>query len=107
MGGNWMVAPDELPDTQPITVNVKRGGLLLIHCRTPHGSQPNRSDSIRWSMDLRWNDARLPNGRPHLPGLFVRSKESPDLVVHKREEWLNAWKLARASSRGARFYRWT
>ena len=79
---------------------------LAIHCRTPHGSQPNRSDSIRWSMDLRWNDARMPNGRPHLPGLYVRSQESPELVVHEREEWLTAWKFARASSRGARSYRW-
>ena len=53
-------------------------------------------------MDLRWNDARMPNGRPHLPGLYVRSQESPALVVHEREEWLTAWKFARASSRGAR-----
>ncbi|MEE2657187.1 MAG: phytanoyl-CoA dioxygenase family protein [Candidatus Latescibacterota bacterium] len=105
-GGNWMMAPDELPDIEPVAVPVKRGGLIIIHCRTPHGSQLNRSDRIRWSMDLRWNDARKPNGRPHLPGLYVRSREAPELVVHDREEWLTAWKFARASSRGARFYRW-
>ncbi|MEE3258866.1 MAG: phytanoyl-CoA dioxygenase family protein [Candidatus Latescibacterota bacterium] len=106
-GGNWMVAPDELPATKPVTIPVKRGGLLAIHCRTPHGSQPNGSDRVRWSMDLRWNDARKPNGRPHLPGLYVRSQESPELVVDDREEWLTAWKFARVSSRGARSYRWT
>lgn len=105
-GGNWMIAPDELPPWDSITIPVKRGGLIAIHCRTPHGSQPNRSDAIRWSMDLRWNDARKPNGRPHLPGLFVRSREAPELVVHDRQEWLTAWKFARVSSRGARTYRW-
>ena len=105
-GGNWMVAPDELPATEPVTIPIKRGGLLAIHCRTPHGSQPNRSDSIRWSMDLRWNDARMPNGRPQLPGRYVRSQENPELVVHDHQEWITAWKFARVSSRGARSYRW-
>ncbi|NKB67171.1 MAG: hypothetical protein GKR89_08930 [Candidatus Latescibacteria bacterium] len=106
MGGNWMVAPDELPDVEPVTIPVQRGGLLAIHCRTPHGSQPNKSEGIRWSMDLRWNDARKPNGRPHMPGLLVCSRENPDLVVDDRQEWLNAWKVAQVSSRGARSYRW-
>ena len=105
-GGSFTVDPAELPDWDPVTIPIQRGSLLAIHCRTPHGSQPNHSDSIRWSMDLRWNDARMPNGRPHLPGLYVRSQESPELVVHEREEWLTAWKFARASSRGARSYRW-
>ena len=105
-GGGWMIAPDELPQVEPVIVPVKRGGLILIHCRTPHGSQPNRADTIRWSMDLRWNDARKPNGRPHLPGLFVRSTESPELVVTDRAEWVAAWKIAQISRRGARTYRW-
>ena len=105
-GGNWMVAPDELPPWDPVTIPVKRGGLLAIHCRTPHGSQPNSSDGVRWSMDLRWNDARKPNGRPHLPGLLVRSTESPELVVTDRAEWVAAWKIAQVSRRGARSYRW-
>lgn len=105
-GGNWMVDPNELPNTEPVTVPVERGGILMMHCRTPHGSQPNQADTIRWSLDLRWNDARMPNGRPHLPGLYVRSIENPELVVHDREEWETAWKFARAGSRGARTYRW-
>ena len=106
MGGNWMIASDELPQVEPVRVSVERGGLILIHCRTPHSSQPNRADSIRWSMDLRWNDARKPNGRPHLPGLLVRSSDSPELVVDDHAEWLAAWKVASVSRRGARTYRW-
>ena len=106
MGGNWMIDPVELPPVEPVAIPVRRGGLLAIHCRTPHSSQPNRSDGIRWSMDLRWNDARKPNGRPHMPGLLVRSSAHPELVVRDLEEWRTAWKLARVSSRGARSYRW-
>ena len=77
----WAIADEEQPQGEPVTIPVKRGGLIMIHCRTPHGSQPNRADTIRWSMDLRWNDARMPNGRPHLPGMLVRSQETPELVV--------------------------
>jgi hypothetical protein len=106
MGGSYTVASDELPQVEPVIVPVKRGGLIIIHCRTPHGSQPNGSGGVRWSMDLRWNDARKPNGRPHLPGLYVRSGEDSDLVVREHSEWLTAWKVARVSSRGARTYRW-
>lgn len=106
-GGSFTVAPDALPAGQPLTIPVKRGGVLLLHCRTPHGSAPNRSSRVRWSMDLRWNDARKPNGRPHLPGMLVRSSDTPELVVNDRAEWQTAWKMARVSARGARTYRWT
>lgn len=104
-GGSYTVAPEELPDTEPVTIPVQRGGMILLHCRTPHSSEPNRSDGIRWSMDLRWNDARLPNGRPQLPGMLVRSLESPELVVD-HAEWVTAWKLAQVSRRGSKLYRW-
>ena len=104
--GNWEIAEDEKPAGEPVKAPVKRGDLLMMHCRTPHGSQPNRADTLRWSMDLRWNDARKPNGRPHLPGMLVRSQETPELAITDHAEWLTAWKLAKVSSRGARWYRW-
>jgi hypothetical protein len=105
-GGSWSVAPEELPDIEPVTVPVQRGGMILLHCRTPHSSEPNRSDGIRWSMDLRWNDARMPNGRPQLPGMLVRSTETPELIVSEHADWLTAWKFAQVSRRGSRLYRW-
>ncbi len=105
-GGSYTVAPEELLDTEPVTVPVQRGGLILLHCRTPHGSERNRSEGIRWSMDLRWNDARMPNGRPQLPGMLVRSEETPALVVTDRQEWLAAWRLAQVARRGTQLYRW-
>ena len=105
-GGSWSVAPEELPDIEPVTVPVQRGGMILLHCRTPHGSEPNRSEGVRWSMDLRWNDARMPNGRPQLPGMLVRSTETPELVVTEHADWLTAWKFAQVSRRGTKLYRW-
>jgi len=91
-----------MPEEQPVTVPVGKGGVLLLHGRTPHGSEANRSDIVRWSMDLRWNDARQPTGRP-LPGLLVRSEENP-LTTY--QDWLNAWKEARADTRPRKMWRW-
>jgi hypothetical protein len=105
-GGSYTVAPEELPDIEPVTVPVQRGGMILLHCRTPHSSEPNRSAGVRWSMDLRWNDARMPNGRPQLPGMLVRSTETPELLVTEHAQWLTAWKFALVSRRGSRLYRW-
>ena len=102
----WTITDDEKPEGEPVTIPVERGGLIMLHCRTPHGSQPNRAGTIRWSMDVRWNDARKPNGRPFFPGMLVRSEETPELVVTDHVEWLTAWKFAKVSSRGAIPYRW-
>ena len=69
----WQIAPDLLPQGDPLTLPAARGDLILLHCRTPHGSLLNRSNEVRWSLDLRWHDARKPGGRP-LPGIHVRSR---------------------------------
>lgn len=43
--------------------NVDYGGVLLFSNMIVHRSCHNRSNDIRWSMDLRWQDPRQPNGR--------------------------------------------
>lgn len=98
----WMVDPALLPTSEPVVLPVRRGGLVLLHGRTPHGSLPNSSDTVRWSLDLRWNDARKPCGRP-LPGLLARSQH------HKTTsyaDWLAAWATVKADTTPRIFYRW-
>lgn len=98
----WMIAEDLLPRGEPVTIPVKKGDVILIHCRTPHGSGPNRSDAVRWSLDLRWHDARKPGGRP-LPGLLVRSREK---VIPVHAAWVRAWEEVKADTRPRKLYRW-
>jgi ectoine hydroxylase-related dioxygenase (phytanoyl-CoA dioxygenase family) len=64
---------------------VAKGGALLLTNRTPHGSFENRTELVRWSMDLRYQSAGLPtNARiTRLPGeLTSRGKtiDDPDFV---------------------------
>lgn len=59
---NYLEIPDsELPQgVKPVCLEVKKGGVVLLHNRTPHVSYANRSDVVRWSMDLRYQSASLP-----------------------------------------------
>jgi ectoine hydroxylase-related dioxygenase (phytanoyl-CoA dioxygenase family) len=65
-GGNagFLVIKDEdLPDDpgRAIPAACPRGGVVFMTNRTPHCSTPNRSDHIRWSIDLRFQAASVPS----------------------------------------------
>ncbi len=65
-GGNagFLVIEDtELPPTpaQPVVAAVPLGGAVFMTNLTPHCSTPNYSDGIRWSVDLRYQGADVPN----------------------------------------------
>lgn len=65
VGNTWYVGLDEseIEKTLGVAVNddsievaeVKRGGLVLLNNLSPHMSTLNRSENIRWSLDLRYN----------------------------------------------------
>lgn len=67
---NYLVILDEdLPaDIQPVPVPVPRGGVLFMTNLMPHASFVNRSDHMRWSIDLRYQSASVPNNIGKLPG---------------------------------------
>ncbi len=49
------VAPDDLPDVAPVTLDAAPGDVVLFHNRTVHRATPNRRDDfVRWSLDIRW-----------------------------------------------------
>lgn len=65
-GGNagFLVIEDQdLPDDprKAVTAACPRGGVVFMTNRTPHCSTPNYSDHIRWSIDLRYQSAEVPN----------------------------------------------
>ena len=98
----WTISEDERPAGEPVIVPAQKGDVILIHGRTPHGSVPNWSDHVRWSLDLRWHDARKPGGRP-LPGMLVRSTDQP---ITCYEDWIQAWQDAQADPTPRKMYRW-
>ena len=98
----YLTIPDEeLPsDVEPVCVPVAKGGVLLLTNMTPHASFANRTDAVRWSMDLRYQDAALPTNAditrlpdemisPDAPSacyppeadFLVRSRRRPEEVI--------------------------
>ena len=115
-GGNadFLVIKDEhLPadPRQAITAACPRGGVVFMTNRTPHCSTPNTSDHIRWSVDLRFKAADVPNNvglepasldaegkadaafyeqvnvacYPPDADFLVHSREHPERVINYRE----------------------
>ena len=77
-----------LPDGEQVQCPVPLGGVLLIQHKTIHRSVPNHSDHIRWSLDIRYSDPRMPTGRDGVPGFIARSKAQPAAVANNLRDWL-------------------
>jgi phytanoyl-CoA hydroxylase len=109
--GHYLVIPDaEFKEHQPVCAPVKKGGLLLLTNRTPHASFENKTDIVRWSIDLRYQSAFLPtnasitrlpgeaqpaatNGvpvacNPPEPDLLVRSRRRTEEVLKTPEQFI-------------------
>lgn len=104
--GYLAIAGQDLPPREPVTVPVPLGGVLFLTNCTPHCSTPNTTDVVRWSIDLRYQDAALPNNVGEGPEEFslerpqheiacyppeadfvVQSRENPDSAVANWEEF--------------------
>jgi len=69
-----------LPNGNKVCVPVKKGGILLLHNRTPHASFENSSEDVRWSMDLRYQSAALPTNAD-ITRLEGEATQGPDSDV--------------------------
>ncbi len=68
-------------------IPVKAGGAVLFNDRCIHMSTANRSDSVRWSVDLRYQPTDQDPMRRHGAGFLARSREHPERVA-TLQDWL-------------------
>lgn len=78
-----------------IPLEVKAGGMVLLHKLTEHGSLENLSDDIRWSFDLRYQPIGQPTGRDVFPGFVARSASDPGSALTDPAQWAELWWQAR------------
>ena len=86
---SWYLYIDEadLPAGDIVTCEMKFGSVLFLNQLVPHRSLENRSDKIRWSVDLRWQNPALPNGDQGGAGVIpMRKASDPSFTV----DW-DAW----------------
>ena len=82
-GGNAgfpVILDDDLPPGDAVPVPVKRGGALLMTNATPHCSTVNATDTIRWSVDLRYQNKGVPNNLS-LDDEATVIPENPDILL--------------------------
>ncbi len=106
-----VIEEDEFEGRRGVPVPVKKGSVLLMTNRTPHASFENKTDTVRWSMDLRYQPAVLPTNakisrlkgetitapeqlgvpvacNPPEPDFLVRSQRRPNEVMRTAEEFV-------------------
>ena len=86
--------PHHLLAGEPIPLPIKAGDAIFMHRLTQHSSLVNRSDTIRWSFDLRYQPIGVPTGRDEFPSLIARSRKNP-AQVQGYEEWRDSWYAAK------------
>ena len=103
------IPDDEFRVEDAVPVPVKRGSVLFMHRLTCHGSLPNKSDRVRFSLDLRYNPIGQPTGRGAFPGFVARSKAHPETELNDANEWAESWIRTRshlAESENPVYSRW-
>ena len=99
------LSPEEMPEEEPVTLPMGRGDVLLMHKEIPHRSFPNTSDTVRWSIDLRFQATGTPTGRSHWPDFPVRSAADPSAILTDYEAWSEMW-IAALAGENTPSYRW-
>lgn len=85
--GGKGIADTDLPPCEVVAGEVDVGDVLMTTERLVHRSIPNRSDTVRWSVDTRYNHIGLPTGRESVPGFVARSHKHPELVAQSHHDW--------------------
>lgn len=78
---------EHLKDCQSLPLPLKAGGAILFNDRSIHMSTPNRSNNVRWSIDLRYQPADQDPMTEHGVGFLARSRKYPERVA-TLEDWL-------------------
>ncbi|MEO1235433.1 MAG: phytanoyl-CoA dioxygenase family protein [Planctomycetota bacterium] len=73
--------------SREVALPVRAGSAILFNDRNVHMSTPNKSDHIRWSVDLRYQPTDQDPMPAHGVGFLARSRQHPERVA-TLEDWL-------------------
>ena len=85
--GGKGISDAELPPGDIVTTELDAGDVLLTSERVVHRGLPNRSNTVRWSVDTRYSQIGLPTGRASVPGFVARSRANPDSIAKSHHDW--------------------
>ena len=76
-----------LQGAKAIPLPLEAGGAILFNDRCVHMSTPNNANTVRWSVDLRYQPTDQDPMPQHGAGFLARSRKHPDRVA-TLEDWL-------------------
>ncbi len=79
------VPDEELPAVEPVPVPMKAGDALLLTNLTPHASFENRTNQVRWSIDLRYQSANVPNNVDEDPAAYTPERDPVTMACYPPE----------------------
>lgn len=89
------VPEDIINGRKGVALPVKRGGIVIFDKNNIHCSLPNRSNQLRWSVDVRYHPIGQPSGRPAFPGFVARSRANPENELKDPLIWNQMWDESR------------
>lgn len=84
-GGYLEIIRDDLPAREPIPVPMKAGSVLLMTNLTPHASFENKTNEVRWSVDLRYQGTAVPNNVSEAPEDVTPEREPVTMACYPPE----------------------
>jgi phytanoyl-CoA hydroxylase len=94
--GGTTIVSRLLPNVKPVVAECRKGGIVIMNKYTPHRGTSNRSNIVRWSLDLRYHKTGAPSGRSFHPSFVVRSRSNPSSVLTDSAAWDRMWEDALA-----------
>ncbi len=80
------IAPEDLPvGAMPLEMSV--GSVLFMTSMTPHASFENKTDVVRWSIDLRYQDFEVPNNIDEIPQDYTPDRDPVTMACHPGEAY--------------------
>ena len=89
--GFLAVAPELDSNLQGVSIEMEPGDALIFDQLTLHRALPNRSDRVRWSIDIRFERTEFATPRGAAQGAIARSVRDPQSVTSyetwERKKW--------------------
>ena len=91
------LAPEVRDNLKGVSIEMEPGDALCFTQITPHRALPNRSNQVRWSIDVRYESTAQATETGQKQGFVAHSLSDPTAVL-SYEEWLTQWEDIPAGS---------
>jgi len=83
------IGPDIVKTLEQKPIAMQAGDLLCFTALTPHGAMPNKTDLMRWSMDMRFVPTATAHPDALNQGITARSADPAQLTGY--DAWRSKW----------------